>query len=287
MRPFVPWRVLGLGGFVAMSLAVLVPGDSLEAQRIRRPEPRAFRVSVAPFVGLGWAGPRAVATHEVRCPGAPCAQYRVGASPAGGVEVHVPLPGSVALGLAAAVSRPNRYLCVAGVSCELHGGVTAVHGSALALWRFKRRAPMYLGFGPAMTHLRPGPVHTQGPTTEFGGAAVAAFDTPVAEHVGIRAVWWNYFLAPTGGDLPGDASPKGIVWESRVTVGVVFLLGSPTVLRPPRTFGAAPGRPVITRRAAPPRAPARRAESRAAAPPPPRGLARRARRGARWPWPST
>lgn len=223
---------------VPVALALMSPlAPGLDGQMVRRPEPRAFRFSVTPYAGLGGGGTRALATDSAICAAVQCVSHRLGSSAVIGLEVHVPLPGTIALGFAVAGGRPNRVACLGRGSCDSRGRVTAVRASTLLLWRFKRRAPMYLGFGPALAYASPGPVYTQpSATTELGGLVVAAYDARVTSAVGLRGAWWNYFLAPVGSNLPMNATPKDVVWESQVTFGVAVSFGSPTTRRPPRTL---------------------------------------------------
>jgi len=222
---------------LALALIAVLPRMSLECQAIRRPQPRAFRVSVTPYLGPGWGGARAVATDPFNCSAIPCVTHRLSASPVAGVEVHVPLPGTIALGLVLAAGRPNRVSCELSV-CLARGRVTVIQGGALLLWRFRTRAPMYVGFGPAFAHVSPGPVFSQrSAATELGGLVLAAYDVRFTSAIGARLAWWNYFLAPSGVELTPSTSPRSVVWESKITAGVTFSFGSPTVRRPPRTFG--------------------------------------------------
>jgi hypothetical protein len=213
---------------------------SLGAQTIRRPEPRAFRFSVTPYLGPGWGGPRALDNDPFVCSVAKCVTHRLGSSPVGGLEVHVPLLGTIALGLTVSAGRPNRVYCLVR-ACESRGRVTTVHGSALLLWRFRTRAPMYVGFGPALVHTAPGPVYSQrSATTEAGALVLAAFDMRFTSAVGLRVAWWNYFVGPSGAELTANAVPQSVVWESQITFGLALSFGSSTVSRPPRTFTAPP-----------------------------------------------
>jgi len=222
---------------LALALIAVLPRTSLEGQTIRRPQARAFRVSVTAYLGPGWSGDRAVATDPFSCAAIPCITHRLSAGPVAGVEVHVPLPGTIALGLVVAAGRPNRVSCELTV-CLARGRVTVIQGATLLLWRFRTRAPMYVGFGPAFAHVSPGPVFSQrSATTELGGLVAAAYDVRFTSAIGARLAWWNYFLAPSGAELTASTTPRNVVWEAKITAGVTFSFGSPTVRRPPRTFG--------------------------------------------------
>jgi hypothetical protein len=96
---------------------------------------------------------------------------------------------------------------------------------------------MYVGFGPALSHNRPGPVYTQeAAETEVGGALVVAYDLRATARIAIRGAWWNYFLAPGGESLGALAMPTTVAWDTHVALGMVLSFGSPTVRRPPKTF---------------------------------------------------
>jgi hypothetical protein len=152
------------------------------------------------------------------------------------MEVHVPLPGPVAIGLNAALSRPHRSYCLVR-DCDARGRVTAVYGSVLLLWRFHRRAPAYVGIGPALAYINPGPVYSQrSAATEIGGAIVAVYDAPLTRALGFRVAWWSYLLGPTRRELTANATANNVVWESKLTFGLSLSTGSRTTGQPPRTF---------------------------------------------------
>jgi hypothetical protein len=235
-------------GAIAAALTVLgaVVSGTASGQTIRRPQPRAFRFSITPQVGLGWGGVRARETDVAYCASVPCIQHRLGSSPVVGAEAHIPLPGPIAVGVVVSGARPNRLFCSAGTTprylCDARERVTLLRAATLLLWRFHPRAPMYLGIGPAVAHIAPGPVYSQrSAVTEIGGSLVAAYDVRTSSRFAIRAAWWNYLMMPRDADLAAAARPATVAWDTHVALGVAVSFGSPTVRRPPRTFTPPPG----------------------------------------------
>jgi hypothetical protein len=130
------------------------------------------------------------------------------------------------------VGRPSQKLCFRS-QCQSPADLWAIRGSALLLWRFKPRAPIYFGLGGAVTRFDPAPVvgqnvtaDGQAGTTEFGGVTVVGFDFQLSEQLGGRVVWRSYLMIPSSDGLPGVYEASGLAWDNTVSFGVRFLLAS-------------------------------------------------------------
>lgn len=208
-----------------LALAALLAAAPARGQTLRRAQPKAFPLSVTPFLALGWGGTRGAEPDTAICGTTNCVEHKVGSGPHVGLDVQVPLGGTFGLALAGTAGRPTRVVCA--LQCIAPERVTAIHGSALVLWRFKARAPIYFGLGPAMSYVRPGPVRTQtAAVTEIGGAGVIAYDFRFSPTLGGRVAWWNYLVKPSEEQLGTNITPSGLAWDTQIALGVRFLLGS-------------------------------------------------------------
>jgi hypothetical protein len=210
----------------ALTMTALLAALPASGQAIRRERPQAFPPSITAFVGLGFGGQRANQEDPLTCASRECFGHKVGSAPYGGLEIQVPLGGTLGLGVAATIGRPRRVICLRG-ACQSPERITQVHGAGLVLWRFKARAPIYFGFGPGVVYSRPGPVAGQaGAITEIGGVGVLAYDVRVTPRVGLRIAWWNWLVKPKGEGLGPDYDLNGLAWDQVFSVGARFSLGS-------------------------------------------------------------
>jgi hypothetical protein len=204
------------------ALALTLTG-SLEAQALRRPRTQAFPFSMTPFIAIGWGGQRATENAST-CTRPDCIHHKVGIGPQVGVDLQMPITGPIGLGVTAVGGRPTQVRC--DIQCVSPQRMTAIHGAALILWRFKARAPIYFGLGPAISYLRPGPVTGQPAVTEVGGALVVAYDFTLSPRVGGRLGWWNYFVQPSDKDLPPTIyTPGNVSWDTQIGLGVRLAIG--------------------------------------------------------------
>lgn len=208
-----------------VALLTCLAAAPAQGQALRRVQPKAFPFSVTPFLALGWGGTRGAEPDTAICGTSNCVAHKVGSGPHAGLDIQIPLAGNFGLAVAGAAGRPTRIVCA--IQCLAPERVTAVHGSALVLWRFKARAPIYFGLGPAVSYISPGPVRTQtSAVTEFGGAGVIAYDFRFSPSLGGRVAWWNYLVKPSKDQLGTNIQPSGLAWDTQVALGVRFLLGS-------------------------------------------------------------
>jgi hypothetical protein len=208
---------------VALAAAAMLAAVPAQGQALRRPSTKAFPFSVTPFIAVGWGGQRA-SENAPSCARPDCIQHKVGIGPQVGIELQMPLAGTLGFGLTAVGGKPTQVRC--DLQCVSPQRLTAVHGTALILWRFKARAPIYFGIGPAVSYLDPGPVTGQPSVTEIGGALVLAYDFSLGPRLGGRLGWWNYFVRPSRKDLPATYTTGNIAWDTQVGLGVRFALGS-------------------------------------------------------------
>lgn len=208
---------------VALAVAMLLTAAPVEAQALRRVAPKAFPFSVTPFVALGYGGARAE-RDPIACRTVGCA-FKVGSGPQVGVELQTPLVGTFGFGVTGVVGRPSAVIC--DPQCLSSERLTAIHGAALVLWRFKARAPIYFGIGPAVSYLDPGPLPGQQTSvTEIGGSLVVAYDFAFSPRVGGRVGWWNYLMKPSGDGLPAGSEARNLAWDTQIGLGVRIVLGS-------------------------------------------------------------
>ena len=98
-----------------------------------------------------------------------------------------------------------------------------MHGALLLLWRFKPRAPIFFGIGPAVTFFTPGPVLGQADAVlEPGGVVVVAYDAQLGAHVGVRVAWWNYLTKPSDKSLTTNYTMSGLAYDKAVAFGVRY-----------------------------------------------------------------
>jgi hypothetical protein len=211
----------------ALAAAALLAAGPAQGQALRRPSTKAFPFSVTPFFAIGWGGQRAT-EDSPSCTRPDCIQHKVGIGPQVGLDLQIPLAGSLGFGVTAVGGRPTQVRC--DIQCVSPQRLTAVHGAALILWRFKARAPIYFGIGAAGSYLDPGAVTGQPSVTEFGGALVAGYDFALGPTVGGRLGWWNYFVRPSdkgadGGTLPETYTVGNIVWDTQVGLGFRIAIG--------------------------------------------------------------
>jgi hypothetical protein len=208
---------------VALAVAILLTAAPVEAQALRRVAPKAFPFSVTPFVALGFGGARA-ARDPMACRTVDC-DFKVGSGPQAGLELQLPLVSTFGLGVTGVVGRPSRVTC--DPQCLSSARITAIHATGLVLWRFKARAPVYFGIGPAISYLDPGPLPGQQTSvTEVGGSLVLAYDFAFSPRVGGRVGWWNYFMKPSTQELPAGGEARNLAWDTQIGLGVRFVFGS-------------------------------------------------------------
>jgi hypothetical protein len=210
------------GVLVAVAFSLAGPAAAqVGAQRVR---PTAFPLAVTPYLALGFGAARAAQADPLVCPTSDpnCYDNTVGSSPVLGIEVQAPLTRTLGVGITGAISRPARKLCVRG-QCESGERITSVHGGVLLLWRFKPRAPIFFGIGPAVTFFTPGPVFGQVQSvTEPGGVGVVAYDAQVGARVGVRVAWWSYLTKPSDTDLTSLYTVSGLSYDKVFSFGIRY-----------------------------------------------------------------
>ena len=96
----------------------------------------------------------------------------------------------------------------------------------MLMWRFKPQAPVYFGVGATVARFSSNPVYQDPePTTEPGAAGVIGLDLALAERVGVRVAWRNFFMVPKQVG-PADASDvKSVAWEQTLMFGARIKMG--------------------------------------------------------------
>lgn len=199
---------------------------------VRRAAPTAFPLAVTASAGIGFGGVRATAFDSIGCASPDqCYSYGAGSGWNVGVELQAPLGRSFGVEVAAQVAQPSQRVCLRS-QCQSPQNLWAFRGTAMLLWRFKPRAPVFFGFGGGLTHFDPAPVVGQNVTAEgqagsmeFGGSTVIGYDFRFTERIGGRVAWRSYLLVPSSEGLPGSAEVKGLSWDNALTFGVRFQRG--------------------------------------------------------------
>jgi hypothetical protein len=204
-----------------LACAALLAASAARGQEIRRLQPRAFPAQVAVSLGLGFGGQRAsAAAGQGLCTGSGACRFKLGSGPLIGLDFQVPVTATLGFGVSGAGGRIPRVTC--GAECNSSDKATVIHASALLLWRFKARAPIYFGVGATLSWISPGPV-LQWDTTavkEPGGVLVVGYDFGITPTVGGRLAWWNYLTKPTPDNLPTLLTADGLAWDKVFSLGV-------------------------------------------------------------------
>ena len=205
-------------GLLAL-VGLLVAPPAAGQDTARRPVARTFRFSLAPYIGLGFRGVRAVQDPmDGTCVSGPCVDHKIGSGPLIGADAQLPLFGSFGLGLSASASRPSRLVCTP--NCGSRAKVTLLRGSVMALVRLKARVPVFFGLGATIARSDSGAVQGQAAQTEIGGILQIGYDLRPAEKIGARVVWSNYFLKPSDNSLPSGFDSKNFTHDAVISVGV-------------------------------------------------------------------
>lgn len=217
---------------VALVLVAAPVGVRLDAQqpapRIQREEPTAFPLTVTATAGLGFGSMRATNFDPVACPTEDlCVSLGAGSGWNVGVEAQVPLGRTLGFEVAGQLARPSQRICLRG-QCDSPRNLWAIRGTAMILWRFKPRAPIFFGFGGAVTRFDPPPVSGQArsSTLEYGVGTAVGYDFRFTPRLGGRVSWRSYLLVPSSADLPGASEAKSLAWDNAFTFGVRIHLGS-------------------------------------------------------------
>jgi hypothetical protein len=201
----------------------LLAAGVASGQEMRRVQPTAFTAAVTASFGLGWGGQRASApASSGACAAGGACRFKLGSGPMLGIDLQLPVTTTLGVGLSGAVGRPPRVTC--GGACNSIDNTTTVHASALLLWRFKARAPIYFGVGPALSWVKPGPVVAYDTTAvkELGGVLVIGYDFGITPTVGGRLAWWNYLTKPSTAALLPPLIASGLAWDKIFSLGVRF-----------------------------------------------------------------
>jgi len=223
MRAAAAVFVLLAGVLMALPLDAQQP-----AQPLRRQQPKAFPISVTPTAGLGFGSTRATAFDPATCASEElCVSLGAGSGWNVGAEIQVPLGATFGFELAGQLARPSQRICFRQ-QCDSPQNLWAIRGTALFLWRFKPRAPIFFGMGGAVTRFDPPPVsgQAQSTTLEYGAGTVVGYDFRFTPQLGGRVSWRSYFLVPSSADLPGGFQAKSVAWDNAFTFGVRVQLGS-------------------------------------------------------------
>lgn len=209
----------------ALVVATSVANAQTGIRRVRR---HAFGFAVTPYIALGFRGTRANEADAVTCPATPteCFKHKASSGPEVGAQVQAPIFGTFGLSVAGSISRPTQLVCIKD-ACSERDAVTAIRGTALLLWRFKARAPIYFGLGGAMARFDPSPVFGQPQTTtEYGFVVSIGYDIAIGDRLGARVAFLNYFMIPEKSGLPSTFTATGTAHDTIVTIGARINLGT-------------------------------------------------------------
>jgi opacity protein-like surface antigen len=208
----------------ALLSALLAPvAQGQEPPVVRRVVRTSFPIAVTASAGLGFGAIRGSATQP-DCLDRPCVDFGVGSGWQARVDVQVPIGRTLGIELGGQLGRQALKVCQSG-ACTVVDHLWAYRGTALLLWRFKPRAPIFFGVGGAVAHFSTNPVYAvQGPATEPGFAGVVGLDLAVAQRVGVRVAWRNFFMLP-GSIANPSFYPKGTAWEQSLMFGARVNLG--------------------------------------------------------------
>ncbi|MDH4044453.1 MAG: hypothetical protein OEY20_09630 [Gemmatimonadota bacterium] len=215
-----------VGSPLALPLAAQAPQPV-----IRRVQPKGFPFAVTVSAGMGFGGSRAT-WSSTECPTEQCNSGGAGSGWNVGAEVQVPLGQTFGFEVAGQLAHPSQRVCFRS-QCLSPASLWAIRGTAMAVWRFKARAPIFFGLGGGVSYFDPAPVANQkltsegqGAVTEFGGATIVGYDFRFTERIGGRLAWRSYLMVPTSDGLPAGYVAKSIAWDNAFTFGVRFLLGT-------------------------------------------------------------
>jgi len=215
-----------LVGGLTLAVLAAMPLAAQNQPAIRRVQPKAFPLSITPSLGLGFGAVRAVDADSIACGSVRCEQYGTGSGLQAELALQVPIGGTLGFEVGGQIGRPSRKSCLRG-QCQSPDRTWAYRGTAVLLWRFKARAPIYFGVGGVIARFDPGPVLRQdGAVTEYGATTVVGFDFPLTGRLGGRIIWRSYILAPTDTELPPTYDLDSVAWDNAFTFGVRIPLGS-------------------------------------------------------------
>jgi len=217
-------RVATIAVLMSMVLAPVAVGQAQPpARRVVR---TSFPFAFTPSAGFGFGATRVTATDVTDCPESPCVDYGSGSGWQVRAEVQVPLGRTLGFEVAGQLGRQASKVCQRG-QCSSPDKVWAYRGTGLLLWRFKPRAPVFFGVGGAVAHFNPDPVYIggSGSTTELGVGGVVGVDLSLAQRMGIRVAWRQYFLIPESRLPPPNYETRGMAWEQSVMFGARLNIG--------------------------------------------------------------
>ncbi len=216
-------------GIVAVCALVIVTSVAGAQTGVRRVRRHAFGFAVTPYVALGSRGVRANQADAATCPATPdeCFKHKASSGPEVGAQVQIPLFGTFGLSVAGSFARPRQLVCILE-NCSSRDRVTTVRGTALLLWRFKARAPIYFGLGGATVRWgNPGPVVGQNQAvSEYGFVISIGYDAAIGRRAGVRVAFLNYFMFPEESGLPSTFAATGTARDAILTIGARINIGS-------------------------------------------------------------
>ncbi len=208
-----------------LTSTLLVPvAQGQEQPGVRRVVRTSFPLAITPSAGLGFGATRGSATQPTDCPNNPCVDFGSGSGWQARVDVQVPIGRTLGVEIGGQVGRQVQKVCQRG-ACTAVDHMWAYRGTAMLLWRFKPRAPVFFGIGGAIAHFSSNPVYVvDAPSTEPGFAGVVGLDLALAQRVGVRVAWRSFFLLPESIGNP-SFQVKGVAWEQAIVFGARCNLG--------------------------------------------------------------
>jgi opacity protein-like surface antigen len=209
---------------VLMSTLLVPVARGQEQPVVRRVVRTSFPFAITPSVGLGFGATRGKATDPTDCAEEPCVGFGSGSGWQTRVEMQVPIGRTLGIEIGGQLGRQVQKVCQRG-ACTAVDHVWAYRGSALLLWRFKPRAPVFFGIGGTVAYFSSNPVYVvDAPTTEPGFAGVVGLDLALAQRIGVRVAWRSFFLIPESIGNPSFHT-KGMAWEQALMFGARCNLG--------------------------------------------------------------
>jgi hypothetical protein len=211
---------------VLLSTALAAEAWGQAPPEVRRVVRTSFPFAVTPSVGFGFGATRGKATDPIQCADRPCVPVGDGSGWQARLEMQVPIGRTLGFEIGGQLGRQSIKLCPGG-SCTAVDHMWAYKGSALLLWRFKPRAPVFFGVGGALAHFSSNPIYLDSlPTTEPGAAGVIGLDLAVGQRLGLRVEWRSFFLVPKSFGDPQRFQTSSVAWEQALTFGARCQLGT-------------------------------------------------------------
>jgi hypothetical protein len=224
----------------ALLLALLALGGGRAAAQVfpndQAPHP-AFPVTFTAFLFAGFQANRVTRIYNVGTPdpndascdsiAADCRSvHGLAGAPGIGMRAQFPVTARSGIRLGVSASHPGRRVSTRDGSQVVvpDESVTLLRADLLVLFRLKPQVPVYFGFGGTLASYTPGPVRTQAPVTELGGAFAVGIDHRMSPTVGTRVEFTGFLMKPTANSLSTEYHARSLAFDGQLSFGLNFLL---------------------------------------------------------------